>query len=629
MEKDVTMLQEQDSPFSRLEKELLRVEKPGRYVGGELNQILKDWDTIQTHVALVFPDLYEIGQPNLGLAILYDILNKREDVLAERAYAPWFDMEALLREMNIPLYTLESKRSLNQFDIIGFTLPYETIYTNTLNIFDLAELPLFSKDRTEEHPLIIAGGQAAYNPEPMSDFIDAFVLGEGEEVILEIVDVYQRWKQKHESRFELLKALAKISGVYVPSLYDVSYYDDGTIASITPNAAEAQYPIVKRILAKLPPPITNSLVPNIGVVHNRVSIEIMRGCTRGCRFCHAGMVNRPIRERPVEEILTAIKESLLATGYKQIGLLSLSSSDHSKILELVTAVYARFNKEHMNISLPSLRIASFSVELMDQLKELRPGGGFTIAPEAATEHMRAIINKPLSDEYLLDTVRAIFKHGWTSLKLYFMIGLPEETIEDVQAIVTMSRRIQAEARSIVGGRARIHVSIGTFIPKPHTPFQWVPGGKPEIIEQKIDHLRNELKKTRIKISYNHPEETMLESWLARGDRRLGSVIHQAWLNGAKFDAWSEKLQIAKWIDAFNEVGLDSNFYSHRVRKLNEVMPWEHISVGLRKEFLIQDYQWSLEGKTRPDCREHCYRCGILSQFEELRLQNPGTMWDCP
>ena len=623
------MLQEQDSPFSRLEKELLRVEKPGRYVGGELNQIVKDWGTIQTHVALVFPDLYEIGQPNLGLAILYDILNKREDVLAERAYAPWFDMEALLREMNIPLYTLESKRSLKQFDIIGFTLPYETIYTNTLNILDLAGLPLFSKDRTEEHPLIIAGGQAVYNPEPMADFIDAFVLGEGEEVILEIVDVYQRWKQKHENRFELFKALAKVAGVYIPSLYEVSYNADGTIASIKPTAVEAQYPVVKRILAKLPPPLTNSLVPNIGVVHDRVSIEIMRGCTRGCRFCHAGMVNRPIRERPVEEILTAIKESIRATGYKQIGLLSLSSSDHSKILELVTAVYDRFNKEHMNISLPSLRIASFSVELMDQLKELRRGGGFTIAPEAATERMRAIINKPLSDEKLLDTVRAIFRHGWTSLKLYFMIGLPEETIEDVQAIVTMSRRIQAEARSIIGGRARIHVAISTFIPKPHTPFQWVPGGKPEIIEQKINHLKNELKKTRIKMSYNHPEETMLESWLARGDRRLGSVIYQAWRNGAKFDAWSEKLQITKWIDAFNEAGLDPYFYCRRFRKLDEVMPWEHISIGLRKEFLLHDYQWSLRGKTRPDCREHCYHCGILSQFEELRIQNPGTRWGCP
>ena len=618
-----------ETPFSQIEKFLPGVEKPGRYVGGEHNQIVKDWQSVETHVALIFPDIYDIGQPNLGLAILYDILNKQPDVLAERSYAPWFDMEAHLREHKVPLYSLESKRAVKDFDIIGFTLPYESIYTNVLNILDLFGLPLFAKDRNETDPLVIAGGQAAYNPEPMSDFIDAFVLGEGEEVILEVVTAHQAWKQSKATRFELLKALARLPGVYVPALYQITYHTDGTINAITPLVPEAGLPISKRLLAKLPPPLTNFLVPNIEVVHDRISIEIMRGCTRGCRFCHAGMVNRPIRERSVDEIVEAMKQALHATGYEQIGLLSLSSSDHSCILELVTKVYERFNQARINVTLPSLRIASFSVELMDRLKELRPGGGFTIAPEAATERLRAIINKPLADQELMETVRAIFEHGWTSLKLYFMIGLPEETLEDVQAIVSMARRIQGLGRSIRGGRTRLHVGVSTFIPKPHTPFQWVPTDQPESIDRKINLLRDGLKKTGIKMTFNRSEETMLESWLARGDRRLGQVIYQAWLNGAKFDAWSEHLHIPAWLKAFETVGLEPNFYAHRQRTLDEILPWEHISVGLHKSFLIQDYQWSQEGKTRPDCRDHCYRCGILPQYEELRLNTPGSQWGCP
>ena len=615
--------------FNIISNELLRLEKPGRYVGGEYNQVVKDWTSVQTHVALVFPDIYELGVPNLGLAILYDILNQQPDILAERAYSPWMDMEALLRSKNFPLYSLESKTPLDEFDIIGFTLPYESLYTNALNILDLAKVPLRSSDRTTRHPLVIAGGQSVFNPEPMADFIDAFVLGEGEEVILEIVQAFQLWKHAALTKHDLLLNLSVIPGVYVPSFYDVRYHPDGRLEKVTPNTPGVPTRIEKRILAKLPPPVTRLLVPNIEVVHDRVSIEIMRGCTRGCRFCHAGMVNRPIRERSVDDILKSIEESLAATGYEQISLLSLSSSDHKHVVELVDSVQQRFKDKRLAVTLPSLRIASFSVELMDKLKDLRPGGGFTIAPEAATEHLRNIINKPLSDDVLFETVRAVFKHGWLSLKLYFMIGLPGETLEDVNAIVTTCRRINADARSIVGGRARINVGISAFIPKPHTPFQWVPADDPDTLNQKVNLLMDGFHKTSIKLTTNRSDSTQLETWLSRGDRRLGQVIFNAWQNGAKFDAWGDQLNIQAWRDAFHQADLDPLFYSQRERQLDEILPWDHISIGVRKEFLKQDYAWSKEGKTRVDCREQCYYCGILSSYENLRLSTPGAEWSCP
>ena len=368
---------------SRLESILFRVEKPGRYVGGEHNQVRKSWHSIETHVALVFPDIYDIGQPNLGLAILYDVLNQQPDVLAERAYAPWVDMETQLRESGLPLFSLESKTPLNKFDILGFTLPYEQIYTNVLNILDLSGLPLLSSERGAEDPLVIAGGQACYNPEPMADFIDAFAIGEGEDLILDITRAYQEWKRWHGPREELLKALARIPGVYVPGFYEVTYLDDGSIAHVSPRMQGAALPVQKRIVAKLPPATTRFLVPNVETVHDRISVEIMRGCTRGCRFCHAGMVNRPVRERAPDEILQAMQAGLSATGCEQIGLLSLSSSDHTRILEIIRGVYEKFKDQRVQVNLPSLRIASFSVDLMDELKNLRPGGGFTLAPEAA------------------------------------------------------------------------------------------------------------------------------------------------------------------------------------------------------------------------------------------------------
>lgn len=612
-----------------IEQILLRVSKPGRYVGGELNQTVKVWQEVQTRIALIFPDIYDLGQPNLGLSILYDILNKRSDVAAERAFAPWTDMEAQLREHHIPLFSLETRHSLKDFDILGITLPYESIYTNVLNILDLSEIPLLSEERDISHPLILAGGQACYNPEPMADFIDAFAIGEGEEVILEIVNTFQAWKKSELSRQDLLEQLALIKGVYVPSLYSVTYKSDGKVRSVLPKKANIQATIHKRIVPVLPEAVTRFIVPNVDIVQDRIAIEIMRGCTRGCRFCHAGIVNRPVRERSVEEIIKAVDEGLTATGYEQVGLLSLSSSDHTRILPLVQQIYQHFHHKRVQFSLPSLRIASFSVDLMDELKELKPSGGFTLAPEAATDRMRAIINKPLDEAQLLETVRTIFEHGWLSLKLYFMIGLPEETEDDVLAIAELSKTILKLGRTLRGNRVRLHVSVGNFIPKPHTPFQWVPMDSVETLQHKIDLLKEALRKTRIKFSYNDPERTLLESWLSRGDRKLGKVILQAWKNGAKMDAWGDHFNIQAWQSAFKTTKINPDFYISRNRAIDETFPWDHISTGVTKRHLELEYKRSQQSITRTDCRESCYYCGILDQFGSIRPPHSEYYWGCP
>jgi radical SAM family uncharacterized protein len=612
----------------RLDQILPTVRKPGRYTGGELNQVVKDWQSVKTHLALVFPDIYDLGMSNLGWAILYDIVNQRQDALAERAFSPWTDMEAAMREAGIPLYALESKHSLADFDIIGFSLPYETLYTNTLNALDLAGVPLFAAERSEADPLVIAGGHAAFNPEPMHAFIDAFVVGEGEEVINEIIDAHQAWRQSGAPRFELLAALSQIWGVYVPALYKDHYNPDGTFARIEKLAEEAPMPVTKRIVPKLPPPLTRFIVPYIDTVHNRVPIEIMRGCTRGCRFCHAGMVTRPVRERSVPEILNALEEALEQTGFEEVGLLSLSSSDYTHILELVNAVSERFSDRHLSISLPSLRIESFSVDLMDALKDSRRSG-FTLAPEAATERMREIINKPVSTEQLLETARAIYARGWINIKLYFMIGHPSETLKDVQAIADLAKAVLAEGRKLIGKRAQVTAGVSTFVPKPHTPFQWVPCDTMEQIREKQDLLKRELRGKGLKLNWNAPEDTMLEAWLSRGDRRMAEVIYQAWRLGAKFDAWKEHFSYQTWLQAFDLTGLDPAFYTHRERPIDETFPWEHISTSLRKKFLTEDYLWSLQGKTRVDCRERCFACGILPTFADLRRYNPGDVWQCP
>jgi radical SAM family uncharacterized protein len=558
---------------SRLDRILPTVRKPGRYTGGELNQVVKDWSQIQTKVALVFPDIYDLGMSNLGMAILYDILNQRSDTLAERVYAPWLDMEAELREASIPLFSLESKHSLSDFDILGISLPYETLYTNTLNVLDLGGIPIFSEQRSKSQPLIIAGGHATFNPEPMHPFIDAFVIGEGEEVINEIVDAYQSWRFRGSSRVELLRTLSAIQGVYVPSFYETEYKTNGTLAGVRSLADSASLPVVKRIVPELPPPPTRLIVPFIDTVHNRIPIEIMRGCTRGCRFCHAGMVTRPVRERTVDEIVKAIEEGVANTGFEEIGLLSLSSSDYTHILDLVKAINQRFSGQHLSISLPSLRIETVSVDLMDAIMDERRSG-FTLAPEAATEKMRQIINKPVSTQQVLETAHEVYSRGWPTLKLYFMIGHPSETLEDVQAIIDLCKAVLKEGRKTIGGRAKLHAGVSTFVPKPHTPFQWAPSDTKESILAKQDLLKKQLRGKGLKLTWTDPDESMVEAWLSRGDRRLAEVIYQAWQRGAKFDAWKDLFNYQAWMDAFSIVGLDPDFYTHRERDISEHLPWD-------------------------------------------------------
>ncbi len=613
---------------AQLESFLLKVQKPGRYVGGEFNSVEKDPAAVQTRVALGFPDIYDLGVPNLGLSIFYDQLNRDETVWAERCYLPWEDMEAEMRARSIPLYTLESKTPVSQFDILGITIPYESLYTNVLNLLDLAEIPLFSKERDERQPLVIAGGHATFNPEPMSAFIDAFVIGEGEDVLQEIIRVYQSWKRRQAPRQELLLRLSELEGVYVPVFYEPKYNSDGTIAAIRPLDAAHREKIRKRILPVLPPPPSNFIVPSIDVVQNRVAIEIMRGCTRGCRFCHAGFVTRPVRERPADQIVDAIETSLDGTGYEEIALLSLSSSDYTQIQPLVARLRAIYERRKLNISLPSLRIDTVSVDILEQLRGSR-FSGFTLAPEAASEKIKRTINKPISEEQLLETADVIFSHGWQTIKLYFMIGLPNETIEDVQAIADICLKVIKVGRKNIGKRSQLNVGISTFVPKPHTPFQWAKADEPELILEKQALLKKTLFTPGIKINWSDPDTTMFEAWSSRGDRRQSAVIYRAWQLGAKFDAWQDHFNKKAWLQAFAENNLDPNFYMHRERGENEVFPWDHIDIGVNKRVLRAEYERSLRGELRKDCREGCYGCGVNQAFANIRAENPSAQWFCP
>jgi len=621
------LIQEQID-LNRLERILPTVRKPGRYVGGEYNSVVKDWETTPTRVCLAFPDIYDLGMSNLGLAILYDILNALPDVLAERAYVPWVDMIAAMRKARIPLYSLESKRPLADFDILGFSLPSEQLYTNLLEMLDLAGLPLRAKERDERYPLVVAGGHATFNPEPVADFVDVFVIGDGEEAAIDLVRAYQ--ETCGEPREAQLRALACISGFYVPRFYDVRHDDgpsassghSGIVAAIEPNVPEARLPVLKRIVSPLPPPPTRLVVPNVGVSHNRAAVEIQRGCTRGCRFCHAGMVVRPVRERPVEQVLEAIEAILPRTGFEEVGLLSLSSSDYSGIGRLVQAIGERFGDDHLAVSLPALRADSFSVGLADAVARGRRTG-LTFAPEAATERLRGVINKPISTDQVLSVARDVFERGGRTIKLYFMIGLPGERIEDVQAIADLARAVWAVGRKAHGRRAQVNVSVNTFVPKPHTPFQWVRLAPASSIREKQALLRRELR--GLKLSYSDSEATLLEAALARGDRRLGAVIQRAWEMGARFDAWGEQRDQGAWTRAFAEIGLDPNFYARRERPLDEIFPWEVVSTGVRRGFLLEEYRRSQRGETLADCRERCHGCGVLGAYGS----DWSEEWCCP
>ena len=605
---------------------LLQVEKPGRYVGGEYNSVVKNWDATDIKVALAFPDIYDLGMSNLGIMNLYHQVNLREDMLAERVFSPWVDMEAIMRREGIPLHSLETKHPLRDFDLLGISLPYEQLYTNALNLIDLAGMPIISQDRDESWPLVIAGGHACYNPEPMADFIDAFVIGEGEEIIVEIAELMQR--ARGWARHDQLREIAKIQGMYVPRFYDVDYHRDGAVREIAPNQPGIPKRVLKRIVLTLPKPFTRFIVPNIDTVHNRAPIEIMRGCTRGCRFCHAGMVTRPVRERPVQEIMAAIDEIVKHTGFEEISLLSLSSSDYVWVKELAEEVNRVYKDAGLSLSLPSLRIESASADLLEKIGGTRRSG-FTFAPEAATEKMRDIINKYVSDEQVIQTARDVYSRGWRTIKFYFMIGHPDETLEDVQAIIDLCIRTLREGTAILGKKATLNVGVSTFIPKPHTPFQWVPQDTRQQVEKKQTLLKKQMRRGGMHLRWNDYDGSEFEGWLSRGDRRLGRVIQRAWELGCKFDAWQDRHQHDKWLRAFDESGLDPDFYSFRERGLDEIFPWDHIDAGVHKKFLKDDYLMSIKQETRVDCRDQCFACGILPKFAKERSTTEEMAWECP
>ena len=598
---------------------LMEIDKPARYIGNELNSIKKDKEKVAIRFAMCFPDVYEIGMSHLGVQILYDMFNKMEDVWCERVYSPWPDLHKIMKEEHIPLFGLESQEPIKNLDFIGFTLNYEMCYTNVLQILDLGQIPLLAKDRTEDDPLVIGGGCCTYNPEPMADFFDLFYMGEGEISFYELFDLYKKMRAEGRSRHEFLHEASKVPGIYVPSLYEVTYKEDGTIASFEPIYEDVPKTIQKQIVLNMTEAVypEKPVVPFIKATQDRVVLEIQRGCIRGCRFCQAGMVYRPVREKNVEHLKELAYKMLKSTGHEEISLSSLSSSDYNELEEIVTFLIDEFHTQGVNISLPSLRIDAFSLDVMSKVQDVRKSS-LTFAPEAGTQRMRNVINKGLTEDDILNGAGQAFEGGWTKVKLYFMLGLPTETQEDMEGIALLSEKIAEKYYEIPkdkrNGKVQVVASTSFFVPKPFTPFQWAQMstkeaflGKARIVNHKMHEMLNH---KSLKYNWHEADVTVLEGVLARGDRKVAAVIEEAYRQGALYDAWSESFNNEIWMNAFETCGVDIDFYTTRARSLDEIFPWDFIDTGVTKEFLKREWINATKETVTPNCRMRCSGCGV-------------------